>query len=74
MPEDGPMAEDRKFHHPLPIGLIVLMIAAGQGASFGARFVLLRVLGVPMAAWLAAAIGVGISLALVELSTRALRK
>lgn len=69
MPEDGPMAEDRKFHHPVPFEFFLLILVGTQVLAFGARFALQRWWSVPSEAWVAFALGGVMAVALVSTIT-----
>jgi hypothetical protein len=68
------MAPDSKFHHPIPLGLLFLLVAASMALAFGARALALPLFGLPCPGWLAAALGAVIGAGVIELVTRALRR
>lgn len=68
------MADDRKFSHPVPFGVVVVIMLATQGFAFLGRAALARWGGVETPAWLAAGLGAGAgaTVLLIALSSRKL--
>lgn len=66
------MADDRKFSHPVPFGVVGLIMLVTQGLAFSGRAALARWGGVEAPAWLAMGLGAGATVLLIALISRKL--
>ncbi|MDP1826569.1 MAG: hypothetical protein Q8L48_25085 [Archangium sp.] len=65
------MADDRRFSHPVPFGVVGLILLVTQGLAFLGRLALTR-WGVAAPGWLAASIGAATAVLLIALLSRKL--
>ena len=66
------MAEDRKFSHPVPLELVLLIIAVTQGVAHLGLIALRAWAGVEAPHWFAGTVGAGAAVLLVSVLSRRL--